>query len=259
MTPDNVQLGINFRNEDNSQYLLPPYIAYVGINCEGFFDISYFSHEPEGARNFSFKMICELRPREVPEFKELYTPNLPTSCDIKPEIPIQTKLGLTQDAPLGHAGLEFAHSFASTHDLYVLRIGIVGKNAFDDYPFEFALRGLQTLNLEQARNLGVTCLKEALNFARTDRRYTKYMKERGADSFWKDPATVAEPRHIGFRISFWDECVDRVPSPYIAEIHVFGGNFKYFTADDHQRLVLVHEETFDEALAFLEKEKLQDS
>ena len=251
ITPNDVFLGIGF-DDENGKCLLPPYICFIGTTPEQTLEIWYYSTKPEGALNHSFETIYEKPIRDIPELASLYAPELPTECATKPEIPTQTKLGLTQDSPLGHAELKFVHSFADKHDLHVLRTGFVGKTAFDQYPVQFALRGSQTLHLEEARNLGITCLKEALNFARTDRGYTKYMKERGADPFWKDPATVAEPRHIAFRISFWDECVDRVPSPYIAEIHVFGGKFTYFTSDEYQRLVLVHEETFDEALKVLE-------
>ena len=62
---------------------------------------------------------------------------------------------------------------------------------------------------------------------------------------------------LAFRISFWDENVDRQPSPYISEIRLLDGRFSYFTSDDLQRLVLVREESFDDAQAFLKAVDLQ--
>jgi hypothetical protein len=45
-----------------------------------------------------------------------------------------------------------------------------------------------------------------------------------------------------------------VPEPYIAEIRVAGESFKYYTANERQFLVLAYEETWDEAMEFLEQE-----
>ena len=74
-----------------------------------------------------------------------------------------------------------------------------------------------------------------------------------------DSSVIPEPRHLSFRISFWDENVDRQSAPYIAEIHLMDKKFSYFTSDDLQRLVLVREESFDDALAFLKGVASQES
>ena len=84
------------------------------------------------------------------------------------------------------------------------------------------------------------------------------MVERSTDKYIHDDATFPEIRHIGFRISFWDENIDRQIAPYIAEIRMFEGRLKYFTADDGQRLVLVYEESYDDAQAFLKSQKASD-
>jgi hypothetical protein len=48
--------------------------------------------------------------------------------------------------------------------------------------------------------------------------------------------------------------VNRIAEPYIAEIRVIGDSFKYYTADEGQRLVLIYEESWDDAMKFLEQE-----
>ena len=110
-------------------------------------------------------------------------------------------------------------------------------------PVEIALRGSQTLHLEEARKLATTCAQKALTVARTDKRFIEYMKEMGGNPHWNDSATEILPRHICLRLSFWDENVDRVPSEYIAEIRLINETLSYYSSDEGQRLVLVHEES----------------
>ena len=110
---------------------------------------------------------------------------------------------------------------------------------------------------EQARTLAASCSIELLEFVRKNQIWLDYLKDRSTWKCTKDRTSFPEPRHLAFRILFWDENVYRQPAPYIAEIRVIGENFKYFTSDEGQRLVLVHEETFDEAQAFLKALKEQ--
>jgi hypothetical protein len=51
-------------------------------------------------------------------------------------------------------------------------------------------------------------------------------------------------KFLAFRISFWDEYIDRVQAPAIAEIQVYGTRARYFVADELQRLQLICEEEF---------------
>ena len=54
--------------------------------------------------------------------------------------------------------------------------------------------------------------------------------------------TINLQEYMSFRISFWDEYIDRVKAPHIAEIRVIGQKARYYIADELQRLQLVHEE-----------------
>jgi hypothetical protein len=88
-----------------------------------------------------------------------------------------------------------------------------------------------------------------LSFAQTSQLYKDYIKER---STWKNeqhPSPTPIPEQFAYRISFWDENIDRPVAPYIAEIRLLDGKLSYFTADDNQQLVLVFEESFADSLA----------
>ena len=91
--------------------------------------------------------------------------------------------------------------------------------------------------------MAAKCFRDSLDFLRNDRAVLDFMKIRSTWHNGEDLATVPEARHLAFRISFWDENVDRQPSPYIAEIRVNGGRCRYFSSNEHQQLVLVREET----------------
>ena len=49
-------------------------------------------------------------------------------------------------------------------------------------------------------------------------------------------------QYFSMRISFWDQFIDRIKPPYIAEIRMYGTKAQYYISDDLQRLQLVHEE-----------------
>jgi len=146
---------------------------------------------------------------------------------------------------------EWATTFSKKNDFHFVAFGPVKSEFWEKIPFKFILWGPERLKLDEARKLATRCSGEFLNFVQADKKTLDRMEERSKDASFYDDAVFPEPRHIGFRISFWDENIDRQVEPYIAEIHFYDEKFKYFTADDGQRLFLVYEETFDEAQAFL--------
>ena len=64
---------------------------------------------------------------------------------------------------------------------------------------------------------------------------------------------------IGFKIAYWDKNVERPQAPHLAEIRFIGRILYYYEADPKtQALRLVLQEPYDEAMAFLEKQKKPD-
>lgn len=102
---------------------------------------------------------------------------------------------------------------------------------------------------EQARTLAASCSIELLEFVRKNQIWLDYLKDRSTWKCTKDRTSFPEPRHHAFRILFWDENVDRQPAPYIAEFRFIDEKFKYYTADDGQRLALVYEESYGDGNA----------
>jgi hypothetical protein len=92
---------------------------------------------------------------------------------------------------------------------------------------------------------------ELFDFVRKDASCVEYVQKRSLWPREEHPSPTPIPEQLAFRISFWDENIDRQIAPYIAEIRLLDGKLKYYTADEGQRLELVYEETFDEAQTFL--------
>jgi hypothetical protein len=104
--------------------------------------------------------------------------------------------------------------------------------------------------LEEARALSARCCKALLEFAHTNQEYKEFIKRRSTDKHVKYPSATPIPEQFAFRISFWDENIDRQPQPYIAEIRLLDGGLSYFTANENQQLVLTFEEPFPQYIAY---------
>ncbi len=61
---------------------------------------------------------------------------------------------------------------------------------------------------------------------------------------------------VGFKIAYWDKNVERPQAPYLAEIRFIGGVLHYYEADPKtQALRLIFQESYDQAMAFLQAQK----
>ena len=89
---------------------------------------------------------------------------------------------------------------------------------------------------------------DPFSFAQTSQLYKDYIKERSTWEKKPYPSPTPIPEQFAYRISFWDENIDRPVAPYIAEIRLFDGELSYFTADENQQLVLTFEEAFGDPL-----------
>jgi len=244
-TPAVVGLKVQFC-DDNGKFHLSPYMKLVAL----------MGYKPERETLYvergGGKQVEEKDPKEILGVRELYDIRVPRSVSAKkPKIMVYTGLSGRKSDPADKAEMEFMKTFCSAHNLYPLVQGTVGAKMSDPIAIEFPFRGAQTVSLEQARVLAATCGKEMLEYGQKDKRIIELMKKRSQIPQWKDPSIELLPRHISFRISFWDENVDRVAQPHIAEIRVLAGKFTYYTADEGQRLVPVYSESFDEAVGVL--------
>ena len=257
LTPNSLYLSITFL-DGNGTKLRPPYFSEIITQDKSvtYQSVRFLQEEPKDAVKDRksgpwFKVIKEVSVSEANWLKEFFSPSVPRKkADSKVKVPTYSRPSPGAFA-IGTALFGFAKKFADGNGLGVITIGTAGEKENDSRAFDLVLCGGQCITLEEAKKLAATCSKELLEFVRKDQECLAYLKDRSTWVGSKDSSTFPEPRHTAFRISFWDENIDRQPAPFIAEIRVIGDTFKYFTADEGQRLVLVHEETFDEAQAYL--------
>ena len=259
LTPDSCQLVLGFRDSTGNS-VRPPNIASILMRNDTlvftkFVDQGNIAGSP-------FETICSRPMHDISGLKELYSAGVPRKdVDPKPVIPKLQKLHWRFDnwAAL-QAEFVFANEFCLKHGLEVVAMETSGSSYENLRPFESALMGSQRLSLDASRTLAATYARDLLDFVQKNSEVLSLMKIRATKrNSLNDTSVIPEPRHLSFRISFWDENVDRQPAPYIAEIHLMDKKFSYFTSDDLQRLVLVREESFDDALAFLKGAASQES
>ena len=248
LTPETVRMCVKFADE-KGENLAPPYLASVIFRNNQLIFNQFIAdeHLPLG---FCFKHICEKDSKKLPRINELYFPSIPREKLKTPPKMITITRPLL-DTSVDLAFFEFIKKFSKKKNLEFITLIRVGENVHEFWPFQCALRGSQRLSLNDARTLASNCAFECRDFLEKDKFCLNFMKERSTWKHITDRSLVPDIHHFAFRISFWDENIDRQSEPYIAEIRFLGGKLKYFTADVHQRLVLVHEETFDEAQHFL--------
>lgn len=247
ISPKSFFLSTKFKTLEGS-FFNAPYLAAIGPLPN---DTIYFCVQtPESQENQ--KTIAEKRIEESEFLKSCYKPFVErTQVDSK-EINIPSLHEETLVHPLSHSIFFFANTFSSRHHLFPLALGNVGRSDGKHSSFAFALWGQEQLLLEAAHKMAAECARDFLLFLQKDKAALGQMKEQSKDVRYCDPATIPEPRHMTFRISLWDEGINRQPAPYIAEIRLQDGVFEYFTSDKGQNLIPLYSESFDDAMRFLE-------
>ena len=259
LTPDSCQLVLGFRDSTGNS-VRPPCIASILMRNDSLVFTKFV--DQRNIADSPFETICSRPMHDIPGLRELYSAGVPRKAvDPKPVIPKLLTLHERFDSCLSSkAEFAFANEFCLKRGLEVVAMVISGSSYAMQRPFESSLIGHQRLSLDAARTLAATYARDLLDFAQKNPDVLSSMKNQWSKkNSLNDSSVIPEPRHLSFRISFWDENVDRQSAPYIAEIHLMDKKFSYFTSDDLQRLVLVREESFDDALAFLKGVASQES
>ena len=244
-----LSLSLEFVDSEH-HHLQPPFYQCVHTLND---KLMFVLYHPNFKNHFS--RVIEKNMSYSPYLKPYLNPPVERTYPAK-EIKIPIFKNVSDDPPHWRSMTSFMNAFAQKYHLFPLTLIPVGETYCDLVSFGFAVWGKEQMTFEQAHLMAAKCARDFLHFIQTDKANVKFMKEvrsqwKRSDGTFDDPATVPEPRHFAFRISLWDEGINRQPSPYIAEIQYYKGHFKYFTSDQGQRLVLVHEETFDDAMKFL--------
>jgi hypothetical protein len=253
LTPSSCYFSIVLEDTNGSTFW-PPYIASIKFDHDVL--KCYRRIDLKGIAGSPFEEIAAHAGDSVDGLKDLYHPKFPRKAvSPKPKIPTPSCLPMRIECPFLKAEFEIAQKICKNNALDIVILGCVGEHYFDSRPINFALRGPQSLSLDESRKLAAKCSQELWDFIRKDKRCLEYIKETSSIPHEKYSSPTPILEHLAFRISFWDENVDRVTEPYIAEIRLLDAKLKYFTADENQFLVQVYEETFDNALAFLHNQK----
>jgi hypothetical protein len=180
-----------------------------------------------------------------PEIKQAEIPRFDAEKPKKPiSIPSVVEYRYLNDS--GKNEFEYLQAFGKKNELIFLAF----ESAFP-YPIErsvFAEVAYATqekrISLEEAKALALRIQKGLAEFHIKDGRFTRFVNRKRTEGkpTFENPVNVQ--RFMGFRVSFWDQYIDRVAPPAIAEFRVYGTKACYYTADEHQRLQLVCEEEF---------------
>lgn len=249
-TPASLSLNVRFR-DSKGDIRRSPYISSVTL-WDGVLSFNQYGEPGKYGGDTPFEVKCKKLACDVQGLKEFYTTgsarNPIQKREVVPVFPIPSGSAST---PFSRAAYGSVARFAQTNKLSFVMIGSVGEHSHDTRAINFALRGSQCMKLDEARKLGALCFQELFDFVCKDLHCLNYIKERSTWTCEKYPSSTPIVEHLAFRISFWDESVDRPSMPYIAQIWLLDGKIKYYTADEKQSLVLVHEETCAEAQAYL--------
>lgn len=251
LTANSVQVNLDFYGEKNEK-CRPPYLSGIisrGNNFEFLQIVMKNVRFGDKIESVPDKDVIKIIPlSEAPWMQQFLSTAIPRSkADHPIKIP-EYNAPSPRDSSIGEALFQFEKKFCETNNLHVVTTGCSGPTEKDSRAFDFTLRGEQQMSLEAARKLAGLCATELLEYVRKNDDCLQYLKRRTSWKGSTDHATYPEPRHLCFRISFWDENVDRPPAPYIAEIRLLDTTLQYFTADENQVLKLTCEESFDAAI-----------
>jgi len=141
----------------------------------------------------------------------------------------------------------FFKNFAKQNDLIVTALhSVFPSHTFQNYkicclPGAFAAQE-KYLTLEESKELVSKTREAFIQYPDTKERvenWVTHLRERGEEHLTPH---INLQEYMGFRISFWDQYIDRVKPPHIAEIWVTGTKARYYVSDELQQLQLLHEE-----------------
>jgi hypothetical protein len=230
-----------------------PHITKVSIYDEGIEILSHDKAENESLSTPSHLIQnAKLIPyAEISQLKDLETKGVPRN-PIQPKPKIFPWYPTTYSKPSHEDHLyTFHNSWTAAKKLLLAKLFINRRPHAKGLCYFTLSIGPQCLSLEEAKSLSTQYAKDFFAFLKNDQISLEYITKY-AENIREPPRPLIE--YISFRISFWDENSDRVVQPYIAEVRFADNVFHYYTADEGQKLVLVHQETYDEALKSLNEE-----
>lgn len=152
----------------------------------------------------------------------------------------------------------FGEELAKKNDLIFHGVGNITGNQNIQYGLIF--HDFHKLTVDEGRIFAITLFNEFFDKLQNNsiiHNYNTYLQE-----YYKKIKSTQLigpeilPEQAGFYITYWNENMDRLQKPYLAQILFSDGIFHYYEADPQTQLpVLVFKESLAEAKAFLESQQ----
>ena len=239
-TLDMCDLLVDFaRDPKTNMFYCDPFLSEVAWDGPTF-NIFRMDKEKSGVYIDVYKTTNmppeSLQKLEIPHFdsKKVPTP-----------IPEATKYSYFNDEL--EKEFDFYRKFAKQNGLLFLAWELVFnekcRQSFKNRCMEAAFAAQEKyLTLEESKELASKTREAFIQFA------LPYVKIKNwANNYRERGEEVLTPHinlqeYMSFRISFWDQYIDRIKPPHIAEIWVTGTKARYYVSNELQQLQLVHEE-----------------
>jgi hypothetical protein len=143
------------------------------------------------------------------------------------------------------------------YDLDLIRIGdFTDSKQYHYYSASFVSD--RKFSLQEGRILAAWVFDDFYNILKTDKTVKDYhrrlLEEHPHGAISSPQPDDIDPKEACFKIVFWDDNIDRIMPPHLAQILLLDGVFSYYEADPKtQELRLILKEPYEETLAFRNK------
>jgi|GEM_PF-2085473 len=132
---------------------------------------------------------------------------------------------------------EFAEQTSEKYELEWFRMGIgfaagVGR-LIDSYRCHYAFNFISSKSLDhdEVQVLATNIAHDLVEWMFNNKAYAEWLVESHKIMPKSYPSTEPEVENVGFKLTFWDENVDRPLAPYIAQVRFVEGELRYYYAD----------------------------
>ncbi len=246
VTASNVNIWLHYEPSPKLHYK-PPCFCLATLRSSSKRLELYKWSNPSAPNVQSQPVFCKKKIEDVPCLNNLLNIGVPREkMRVSP---------LFVDQVMKHVGQGFneKHHYPILVNLqkrFDLHLSALRDTAMSRDPYRKIASGFWTQNrnmeLDEAKKFAETFAEEYLQELRKNR-----VVEKGSQK--TDPVREQMKENFNwfcFRITFWDEHLNRVEEPYIAQIQCRDGKIHYFAADEGQRLYQVFEEPVPDRFLF---------
>jgi hypothetical protein len=142
----------------------------------------------------------------------------------------------------------FAQAYAKSHDMEFINVGLFAD--LDKSPLIWGvwLRGFKPSRFAACRKEMTALVQDYWKTIQENPNAKKHFEHRMSKEKRTGVMSVA---FCGLKVDYWNKYNNRPPLPFIAQAFFHDGRFYYYQADpETQALILVFEESYEEALSY---------